>query len=375
MGAQYRLSVAKRLEARRLYFEVGATKAAAAVGCTDRMVRKLISAFPKPPPRRSELRLSMSEREEISRGINVRKSMRAIARQLDRAPSTISREVAVQGAHRYRAWRGDESAERLVSRPRPSKLESNNALRSAVEAGLAKNWSPAQISKRLRIEYPDNPDMNVSHETIYKALYVQGRGTLRKELIKHLRSGRTARRGKPRGPLRKRIHNMINISQRPAEAADRAVPGHWEGDLIMGKDSRSAIGTLVERSTRFVMLLHLAEGKTAEHLRKALSKKIQTLPAELRRSLTWDQGSELAQHARFTVETGVKVFFCDPHSPWQRGSNENTNGLLRQYFPKGEDLNQYSAEDLNRVASELNGRPRQTLHWSTPSEKLNELLR
>jgi len=217
--------------------------------------------------------------------------------------------------------------------------------------------------------------MHVSHETIYQALYVQGRGTLRKELIKHLRQRRTARRHHSRTELNGKIPTMVNISERPSEVDSRALPGHWEGDLILGKGQRSAIGTLVERSTRYVMLLHLAKGKTAEHVRDALTKKIQKLPAELRRSLTWDQGKELSEHAQFSVATGVKVYFCDPHSPWQRGSNENTNGLLRQYFPKGTDLSVHSAAYLNHVARELNGRPRQTLGWRTPSEKLNELLR
>jgi len=216
--------------------------------------------------------------------------------------------------------------------------------------------------------------MRVSHETIYQALYIQGRGVLRKELTKHLRQGRTERRKRGREELRGKIRDMVNISQRPPEVADRAVPGHWEGDLIIGKDNHSAIGTLVERATRYVMLLELKNGKTAENVREALAKKIQALPAELWRSITWDQGPELSEHAQFTVDTGVKVYFCDPHSPWQRGSNENTNGLLRQYFPKGTDLNEYSAAELDRVARQLNGRPRETLGWRTPAEKLNELL-
>jgi IS30 family transposase len=217
--------------------------------------------------------------------------------------------------------------------------------------------------------------MNVSHETIYKSLYLQGRGTLRKELAKHLRTQRQARRPRARAALRGRIPDMVLISKRPPEVEDRAVPGHWEGDLIIGANHKSAIGTLVERRTRFVMLLHLPHDHSAEQVRQALTKKIQTLPTELRRSLTWDQGKELAQHAKFTVDTGVKVYFCDPHSPWQRGSNENTNGLLRQYFPKGDDLSKYDARHLDHVANELNGRPRQTLGWSTPSEALTELMR
>ena len=371
-----RMDQAKRIEAKRLYWEgMRAVEVAAAVGCSPNMVFKLMRVSPWPPRRRSLLRLSLSEREEISVGLEAGESMRGIARRLKRAPSTICREVKGQGNREYRAWRGDERAEKLAARPKPRKLENSPALRKKVEEGLARNWSPEQIEKRLRIDYPDNSAMHVSHETIYQALYVQGRGTLRKELIKHLRQRRTVRRHHSRTELNGKIPNMLNISERPMEVDSRTLPGHWEGDLIMGKVHGSAIGTLVERSTRYVMLLHLAKGKTAEHVRDALTKKIQKLPTELRRSLTWDQGTELSQHAQFSVATGVKVYFCDPHSPWQRGSNENTNGLLRQYFPKGTDLSVHSAAHLDRVARELNGRPRQTLGWRTPSEKLNELLR
>jgi len=261
-----------------------------------------------------------------------------------------------------------------MARPKPRKLESSPCLLKAVEAGLEQNWSPSQIARRLRLDYPDNAAMRVSHETIYQALYIQGRGVLRKELTKHLRQGQTERRKRGREELRGKIRDMVNISQRPPEVADRAIPGHWEGDLIVGKDNHSAIGTLVERATRYVMLFELKDGKTAENVREALTKKVQALPAELWRSITWDQGRELAEHAQFTVDTGVKVYFCDPHSPWQRGSNENTNGLLRQYFPRGTALNQHSAAELDRVARQLNGRPRETLGWRTPAEKLNELL-
>ncbi len=371
-----RMDQAKRIEAKRLYWEgMRAVEVAAAVGCSPNMVFKLMRVSPWPPRRRSPLRLSLSEREEISVGLEAGESMRSIARRLKRAPSTICREVRGQGNRQYRAWRGDERAEKLAARPKPRKLENSPALRKEVEEGLARNWSPQQIEKRLRIVYPDSPAMQVSHETIYQALYVQGRGTLRKELIRHLRQRRTARRHHSRTELNGKIPNMVNISERPPEVESRALPGHWEGDLILGKGQRSAIGTLVERSTRYVMLLHLAKGKTAQHVRDALTKKIQKLPVELRRSLTWDQGRELSEHAQFSVATGVKVYFCDPHSPWQRGSNENTNGLLRQYFPKGTDLSVHGAAHLDRVARELNGRPRQTLGWRTPSEKLNELLR
>lgn len=346
---------------------------AAKIGCAKSMISNIRRLYPRGPGNRRKSQLSLEEREEISRGIGEGKSRRSIARRLNRAPSTISREVAAQGAFEYRAWRGERRAYALASRPKPRKLEANAALAALVQEGLEKEWSPEQIAKRLRKETPDNPQMQVSHETIYKALYIQGRGTLRKELKRHLRQ-RKPRRQKPREKL-SRIPDMVNISERPAEANDRAVPGHWEGDLIIGKGGKSSIGTLVERTTRFVMLLHLPEGRTAEHLRQALTKAIQRLPVALRRSLTWDQGRELAKHAQFTVDTGVQVYFCDPHSPWQRGSNENTNGLLRQYFAKGEDLSKYDAEYLERIADKLNGRPRQTLDWSTPSEALNELLR
>jgi Transposase and inactivated derivatives, IS30 family len=235
-------------------------------------------------------------------------------------------------------------------------------------------WSPTQISAQLRIEFPDDPMMRVSPETIYQSLYVQGRGALRKELASCLRTGRAMRRNRSRLELRGRIPEMVMISERPPEVEDRAVPGHWEGDLIIGKNNKSAVGTLVERSTRYVMLLHLPDGYQAEHVRTAMAAKIKTLPDHLVRSITWDQGKEMAQHATFTVDTGVDVYFCDPHSPWQRGSNENTNGLLRQYFPKGTDLSVHTQADLDAIAVKLNGRPRQTLGWMTPSEALAEAV-
>jgi IS30 family transposase len=255
------------------------------------------------------------------------------------------------------------------------KLAINPRLSRAVEDGLNQRWSPEQISKRLREEHPRDPHMQVSHETIYKSLYIQGRGALRRELAQHLRFKRTERKSKARSELRGRIPNLVEISERPPDVEDRAVPGHWEGDLIFGKGTKDAIGTLVERKTRYVMLLHLPNGHSAEQVRQVLTKKIQQLPKQLRRTLTWDRGAEMSQHAQFTIDTGVQVYFCDPHSPWQRGSNENTNGLLRQYFPKGEDISIHSPEHLDAVAAQLNGRPRQTLGWKKPCEALNELLR
>lgn len=371
-----RMTLAMRVEARRLFYSgVGPTEVGRMVGCSTRYVYNLIADRPYPPRHRNPGRLSLAEREEIAVGRAQGESRRSIARRLGRSPSTVSREVKAQGAGAYRAWKAEGRAERLASRPKPRKLDSTPALAREIETQLGEQWSPQQISRHLREKYPDTPGMQVCPETIYKTLYLQGRGSLRKELARHLRTGRPARRSRARAELRGRIPKMVNISQRPPEVEDRAVPGHWEGDLIMGQANRTAIGTLVERKTRFVMLLHLPDGHGAEQVRQALTKKIQTLPESLRQSLTWDQGYELAQHLQFTVDTGVQVYFCDPHSPWQRGTNENTNGLLRQYFPKGEDLSAFSEADLDLAARKLNTRPRQTLGWKTPSWALNELLR
>jgi IS30 family transposase len=322
----------------------------------------------------SSARLSLEDRVQVRLRLEAGWSFRAIAAELGRSPSTISREVNASGGKgSYQPVKAHRDACGRARRPKPTKLARNPQLCAVVTRDLERLWSPQQIAVRLREAFPDDPEMWVSHETIYKTLYVQGRGKLRRELAACLRTGRAVRR--PQGRESKaRIPGMVMISERPAEADDRAVPGHWEGDLIMGKDSRSAIGTLVERSTRFVMLLHLAGGKTAEDVQTAMTRAITELPKALRRSITWDQGTEMARHAEFTVDTGVPVYFCDPHSPWQRGSNENTNGLLRQYFPKGTDLSVHAPEDLQAAADSLNGRPRMTLNWMTPSEKLNQIL-
>jgi IS30 family transposase len=373
--------------------------------------------------------LSFMEREEIGLLRAQGHTMQEVAHRLGRAASTISRELRRNAATRsggleYRATTAQWHAERAARRPKQAKLALNAALQAYVEerlAGLvvapsgatipgppvswkgrrhgprqdrrwASAWSPEQIARRLPIDFPEDEAMRISHETIYQALFVQGRGALRRELTACLRTGRALRM--PRARTRRRgkafIPPEIMISQRPAEAADRAVPGHWEGDLILGLGS-SAIGTLVERTTRFTLLLHLPRmtghgyearvkngpalaGHGAEAVRDAITRTITTLPKQLRLSLTWDQGAELAQHARLKIDAGLQVYFCDPHSPWQRGTNENTNGLLRQYFPKGTDLSMHSAEEVAAVAAALNSRPRKTLDWKTPAEALDQLL-
>jgi IS30 family transposase len=279
--------------------------------------------------------------------------------------------VAWNGARDdYRAWRAERTAARRARRPKPSKLVTHPRLRREVERRLLDRWSPQQIAARLVYDYPDDTEMRVSHETIYRSLFVQARGALRKELTACLRTGRAQRIRHKRTEHSGvgRLRNLVLISERPAEAADRAVPGHWEGDLIIGKAGRSAIGTLVERSSRYVLLLHLPRGRTADHVRVALTRQLSKLPTELRRTLTWDQGKEMAEHTQFTIDTDVSVYFCDPHSPCQRGSNENVNGLLRQYFPKEADLSSYTGAQLDAVARGLNNRPRKTLGWMKPSE-------
>src|SRR5919198_805705 len=339
--------------------------------------------------------LSMEDREEIHAGVARGDSIRSIARGLGRAPSTVLREPRRNMRHRYRTrsrlaggpgshrrlpWDyrpslAQRRADAMAARPKPAKLAVSPQLRERVQRKLTARLSPEQVAAELRLEFPNAPEMWVSHETIYQSIYVQGRGALRRELAVHLRTGRALRKPRRKANERRgRIPDMVNISQRPAEVEDRAIPGHWEGDLLMGKNSKSAIGTLVERSTRFVMLLHLPNGHSPKEVEQAIVAATHKLPDFLWKSLTWDQGNEMRNHVAVKMATGVQVYFCDPASPWQRGSNENTNGLLRQYFPKSTDLSVYSREKLDTVAAELNGPPRKTLGWLRPADALNRLL-
>jgi IS30 family transposase len=325
------------------------------------------------PRRRSRVALTLSEREEISRGIAVHRSCRSMARLLGHSPSTVSREINRNGGYdRYRAALADEKAWVRARRPKRCKLADNPRLRQAVARKLRLNWSPEQIAGWLNRAHPEDEFCRVSHETIYRSLFVQARGVLKKELLCHLRSKRTIRRSKRagvNGDRRGQIKDIVSISQRPATVDDRAVPGHWEGDLLAGSKN-SYIATLVERHTRYVMLAKVAN-KDTQTVVSALIKQAKKLPNELYKSLTWDRGKELADHRRFTLATDIDVYFCDPQSPWQRGSNENTNGLLRQYFPKGTDLSVYSQAHLNKTARQLNERPRETLKFETPAERFN----
>jgi IS30 family transposase len=323
----------------------------------------------------SPWRLSFAEREEIFAGIGRGASDSEIARQLGRHRATIGREIKRGGGRRrYRPSEAERTAWQLAKRPKARKLAACPQLLAAVEVGLRARWSPQQISARLKLDHPGQEAMRISHETIYRSLYVQSRGELRRELTAALRTGRTSRRARGRAETRGRFLGMVSIAERPPEADDRRVPGHWEGDLIIGAGNRSAIATLVERQTRYVLLARLP-GLTSLAVTDALRERISQLPAHLLKSLTWDQGAELAAHQRFTEATGIQVYFCDPHSPWQRGSNENTNGLLRQYLPRSTDLAEYTQTDLDQIAAELNGRPRKTLDWHTPAERMELLLR
>jgi transposase, IS30 family len=339
--------------------------------------------------------LSPDEREEIFAGVERGESIRAIARRLARAPSTVLRELRrnMEGMYRTR-WRlanqagrprvrpydyrpgvAHKRAEQLRARPKPAKLARNEPLRELVQAKLERRHSPQQIAVWLRRQFPQQPEMWVSHETIYRSIYVQGRGALRRELAVCLRTGRALRKPRRKAEERRgRIPGMVSISERPAEVEDRAVPGHWEGDLILGKDGKSAIGTLVERTTRFVMLLHLPHGQSAADVEQAMLAVTKKLPRTLWKTLTWDQGHEMRRHAQISIATGLQIYFCDPAKPWQRGSNENTNGLLRQYFPKRTDLGFWGPGYLELVSAEINNRPRQTLGWDTPAEALDKLL-
>ena len=320
-------------------------------------------------------KLSLADRAEIFAGLRERASLTVIAQRIGFSVATVSREIGgVGGRDRYRPVAAHERACARARRPKPSKLASNPALCTRVIEDLQALLSPEQIAHRLRVDYPDDEAMRVSHETIYQSIYVQGRGELRRELAACLRTGRAQRQPKNRLERRGRIPDMVSISDRPGEVEDRNVPGHWEGDLIIGRNSRSAIGTLVERATRYVILLHLPGHHGAIEVRDAMAAAIVKLPAHLRRSITWDQGSEMSEHHQFSIDTGVDVYFCDPHSPWQRGSNENTNGLLRQYFPKFTDLSLHTAADLQAAADSLNNRPRKTLGWATPNEALTRFF-
>ena len=373
-----RLTVEERIEIRRLHKQGLPIQKIAKMMSRS---RPTINAVMKPTVATEErlwdpspARLSMADREEIRVGIVAGETFTAIAEKIERSVSTVSREVAKNGGReRYRAVRAHRRAARCARRPKTSKLAANPALLRTVEESLLELWSPEQIAQQLRLEHPGDPMMQVSHETIYQSLFVQGRGALKRELVKCLRRGRVQRLPRNRKEHRGKIPGMVMISERPPEVADRAVPGHWEGDLIVGT-GHSVVGTLVERSTRYVLLLHLPNGGTAEAVNNAMAKAIGRLPAELARSITWDQGTELSKHRDFTIATGIPVYFCDPHSPWQRGSNENTNGLLRQFMPKGTDLRAHSPADLHEIERKMNGRPRETLGWLKPREKLAELI-
>ena len=359
------------------------SEAAEGVGASDSAGRRWIINAGGVMERRtapSGFRLSLADRRSIENGCRADLSFTVIATLIGKAPSTVSREVGgLSGRASYRADRAQLRAEAQACRPKQTKLESNQALSQLVEAGLVAWLSPEQIAGQLRREFPQDPEMQVHHETIYRELFVQGRGALREELKANLRSGRARRITRTEARQRRsegrgRIPDMINIVEREEEVAERRVPGHWEGDLITGKNNASAIGTLVERVTGYTLLLHLPQGHGAEQVTAAITEAMTALPANLRKTLTWDQGKELSRHKQIAQVTGLQVYFCDPHSPWQRATNENTNGLLRQYFPKGTDLSAHTKEDLAWVQDQFNDRPRKRLDYAKPSELINGLL-
>jgi transposase, IS30 family len=368
----------RRLVEGQLAAGVVARVIAAQLGCSERTIQLAqADAVLRRQRRRvdSGFRLSVEERIEIGMRVAQGQTDAEIARGLGRDRSTIGRELLRCGRRRdrYRPFAAERRARRLACRPKPTKLSQSPRLLAAVEAGLSAQWSPEQISAKLRVDHRDDQEMRISPETIYQSLFVQSRGELRRQLTAELRTGRKSR--KPQGMVQHRGHipGMVNIAERPAEVEDRAVPGHWEGDLILGAQQKSAVVTLVERQTRFVTLARIADRST-EQVTDALKRRVVQLPAHLARSLTWDQGTEMTAHQRFSSDTGIDVYFCDPQSPWQRGSNENTNGLLRQYLPKGTDLSVHDQAALDRISDSLNGRPRKTLGWATPAEKMAELL-
>ncbi len=374
------LSVEQRRRVRQLRTEgMSVPDVAREIGCSLRTVKRVTAGHGKREERQTRWspgpgRLSLQEREEISLRLRRGDSFTAIAGHLGRSTSTVSREVNVNGGRSdYRAWRAHDRAYERARRPKEAKLGCPRLARQVTQ-WLEQWWSPEEIARRLLVEFPDDPMMRVSHETIYQSIYVQGRGELRRELARCLRTGRAKRRPRNRVETRGRITDMVMISERPAEVDDRAVPGHWEGDLIIGKNGRSAVGTLVERTTGYLLLLHLPDGKQAEKVDRAMRRAVAKLPGEFFRTITWDQGKEMAKHASFSIDTGIQVYFCDPHSPWQRPSNENTIGLLRQYMPKGADLSLLTEADLDAIARSLNNRPRKRLGFMKPSERLAELL-
>jgi transposase, IS30 family len=376
------LTVQERARARRLAAEgYSIHEIAGVVGRSWFAVKGVVRSSPAEPLletdpayRPARGRLHHADRDEILVGLVRGETFTMIAARIGRAVSTVSREVQRNGGPAaYRPALAQGRAERQARRPKARKLRACPALAAQVTQWLEELWSPEEIASRLRVAYPGDPMMRVSHETIYQSLFVQGRGELRRELHRCLHTGRAVRRPRHRSERRGCIPGMVMISERPAEADDRAVPGHWEGDLLVGKGGKSQVGTLVERATRYIVLLQLDDGR-AETVAQAMKREITKLPRVLVKTITWDQGKEMAAHAQFTVDTAVQVYFCDPHSPWQRGSNENTNGLLRDFMPKGYDLSPLSQENLDRFAAMLNGRPRKTLGFMTPSEKLGELL-